>query len=61
MSKVPKSQLLQITVRIKDPAMKRFLEDKLLHFENKGIKNPSLQALIEGLILKWMEEDERQK
>ena len=51
-------ELLQITLRIKDPKMKQFLKKKLKYLKNKGIKGVSYQSMFEGLIAKWMTEED---
>ena len=56
-----KSDILQITVRIRDIETQRFIKNKLEDFKRKGAKGASFQKIIEGLIAKWMEEDEKSR
>lgn len=56
---MPERKVLQITLRLRDPKMIRFVEDKIRHMQRKGAKNANLQSVMEGLVAKWMDEDER--
>ena len=56
-----KDKILQTTVRIRDEKMQRFLADKVRYLKHKGAKGVSLQSIIEGLIAKWMQEDEKNR
>jgi len=58
---MPKKEILQITVRVRDIETQRFLRDKLEDFQRKGAKNASMQKIIEGLIQKWVEEEAKRK
>lgn len=56
-----KDKILQTTVRIRDEKMQLFLADKIRYLKRKGAKGVSLQSIIEGLIAKWMQEDEKNR
>ena len=56
-----KDKVLQITVRIRDVETQRFIQDKIELLKNRGAKNASAQSIIEGLIDRWMKEEERRR